>query len=161
MNNNWAGAAVDKNIDAYFEIFMPTSEVRRAMDKRDIQVFSGILELADYTWNLRSWDDGELLATQFFMVSSQGGAAKIYDDLMGKYELATNIVTSDDAAVYKHVEGEAYLYRYNDGSLTNWFVGLTAGWSKSLFQQLNEVSIQNLPLAISEGGRRNLAGRCD
>ena len=72
-NNNWdgSGGGMNKKLDVYFEIFMPSSKVRRAKDKRDIQVHSGALQLADYKWSLKNWN-GQLLATQFHMISSQG-----------------------------------------------------------------------------------------
>jgi len=132
-NNNWDGLAgsKDKQVDAYFEIFMPSDKVKRAKEKRDIQVHLGALTLADYKWSLKNWD-GNLLATQHFMVSSQGEAARHQPLSMGRYTLAKNIVTCGDSPVYKHVEQDRYLYRSIAG---RWCVGSIAGWNKcGLFQ---------------------------
>ena len=76
-NNNWDGVAgiVDKKLDVCFEIFMLSSKVTRAKDRRDIQVHTGHILLTDYKWSLKNWK-GELLATQHFMVSSEGKAAE-------------------------------------------------------------------------------------
>ena len=106
-NNNWDGLAGirDKKVEAYFEIFMPSSKVMRAKDKRDIQVHAGALLLDKYKWSLKNWD-GELLATQHFMISSQGGAAKIHSKALGRYTLVRNIVMFDDVPVYKHDDEE-------------------------------------------------------
>ena len=84
-------AWVDKKMDVYFEIFMPSNKVKRAKEKRDIQVHSGALKLADYKWSLKTWD-GDLLATQHFMISSQEEAAKLHSISMGRYTLVRNIV---------------------------------------------------------------------
>ena len=52
--NNWNGSdrGINKKVDAYFEILMSSSNVRRVKDKRDIQVPNGVLKLADYKWSL-------------------------------------------------------------------------------------------------------------
>ena len=42
------------------------------------------LDLADYNWSLKSWE-GELLATQYIMASSQGKAARKYGSGVGRY----------------------------------------------------------------------------
>ena len=78
---------------------MPSSKMKRAIDKRDIQVHSGVLQLDDYKWSLKNWD-GELLATQDFMVSSQGEAAKKQSIAMGRYTLVRSIVMFGDVPVY-------------------------------------------------------------
>jgi hypothetical protein len=123
-NNNWDGLAVgiDKKMDCYFEILMP-NKVRRGKEKRDIQVHTGALKLAEYKWSLKNWK-GELLVTQHFMVSSQGEAARIHPDRMGRYTLVGNILMYDWIPVYKHDEEEAYLYRTKKGL---WCIGRCAG----------------------------------
>jgi hypothetical protein len=68
---------------------------------------------------LKTWD-GDLLATQHFMVSSRGEAVKHQFSSMGRYTLARNIVMYDDCPVYKHEEQDRYLYRNMDGV---WVVG--------------------------------------
>ena len=80
------------------------------MDKRDIQVHCGALQLADYKWSLKNWE-GQLLATQHFMVSSQGKSGKLHPDKMGKYSLVRNIVMPKYCPVYKHDDKEFYLYK--------------------------------------------------
>ena len=91
LNNNWDGVAghQGKNIDCYFEILMPSDKVKRAKEKRDIQVHSGELKLADYKWSLKNWE-GDLLATQHFMISSEGQAAVKQCSSMGRYTLVKN-----------------------------------------------------------------------
>ena len=42
------------------------------------------LDLADYNWSLKSWE-GELLANQYIMASSQGKAARKYGSGVGRY----------------------------------------------------------------------------
>ena len=87
LNNNWAGIVQVpiQKLERYFEIRIPSYKVRRAIDQRDIQIYTGdVLMLADYSWSLRSWE-GDLMATQFFKVSSQGRAARENWDRMGRY----------------------------------------------------------------------------
>ena len=124
QNNNWngLGRTTGKKIEVYFEIFMPGSKVKRAKDKRDIQVHAGALHLADYKWSLKNWE-GELIATQHFKISSEGDAAKNQNICMGRYTLVKNIVMHDDSPVYKHDKQEMYLYRCKSG----WCVNTTAG----------------------------------
>ena len=132
-NNNWAGLARsrDKKTEAYFEIFMPSSKVMRAKERRDIQVHSGALHLSQYRWSLKDWE-GDLLATQHFMVSSQGEAVTRHSLGMGRYTLSRNIVMHDGSSVYKHDKTENYLYRNKNG---NWCVGRTAGNMSCFFHQ--------------------------
>ena len=134
-NNNWAGLAGngDKKVEAYYEIFLPSSKVIRAKDKRDIQVHSGALNLSDYKWSLKNWE-GELLATEHFMISSQGEAAIIQHQAMGRYTLARNIVMYDGIPVYKHDEAEYYLFRNKTG---NWVVSIIAGHNHYNLSQNN------------------------
>jgi len=129
-NNNWDGvAATRNNIEVYFEIMMPTSKVKRANDTRDIQVHKGPLVLSEYRWSLKDWD-GQLLATQYFMISSKGMAKIFQGSSNGRYSLARDIVMShsskesDRTFVYKNDEGTKYLYRNYSG---NWVVGKIAG----------------------------------
>ena len=126
-NNNWDGVAATKtNIEVYFEIVIPSSKVVRADDTRDIQVYKGSLQLIDFKWNLKNWD-GELLATQYFMVSSEGGAQELHGDSMGRYTLSRDIVTmqgKERSYVYKKDEGSRYLYASRLGC---WTVGKVAG----------------------------------
>ena len=134
-NNNWNGLAegIDKKMDCYFEILMPSNKVRRGKEKRDIQVHNGALKLAEYKWSLKNWK-GELLVTQHFMVSSQGEAARRLADKMGRYTLVGNILLYDVIPVYKHDEEEAYLYRSKHGS---WCIGPCAGDDKCSLSQLS------------------------
>ena len=133
MNNNWDGlvGSMDKEIDVYFEIFMPSIKVKRAQEKRDIQVYTGALQLSDYKWSLKNWD-GELLATEHFMISSQGLAVHDQTDLMGRYTLARNIVMYDYSPVYKQDEGVYFLFRVKSG---DWVVGPIVGYDKGSLKQ--------------------------
>ena len=92
--NNWDGMtrSQDEKMECYFEILLPSIKVKRARERRDIEVYSGELVLANYKWNLKSWI-GELLATQYFMVRSDGEAGNRNSLLMGRYTLCGNIVT--------------------------------------------------------------------
>jgi hypothetical protein len=123
--NNWDGAArrQDGKMESYFEILMPSNMVKRAKAKRDIQVHDGELRLADYKWNLRNWD-GDLLATQYFMVRSEGEAAMKHNLSMGRYTLCTYIVTHDDNPVYKHDDSNRFLYSDKSGY---WCISTVAG----------------------------------
>eukprot|EP00092_Neocalanus_flemingeri_P056645 GFUD01067174.1.p1 GENE.GFUD01067174.1~~GFUD01067174.1.p1 ORF type:complete len:194 (-),score=25.74 GFUD01067174.1:46-627(-) len=73
--NNWDGITrrQDQKMESYFEILLPSKKVKRAKERRNIQVHTGVLHLASYKWSLRAWN-GDLLATQYFMVSSDGFA---------------------------------------------------------------------------------------
>ena len=99
----------------------------RANDTRDIQVYKGPLQLSDYRWNLKNWD-GELLATQFFMVSSEGRAKGYQNSSMGRYSIVRDIVTwqgDESYFVCKKDEGKEIRYLYQtDGC---WRVGTIAG----------------------------------
>merc|ERR1712179_841600 len=130
-NNNWDGVAATKNnVEVYFEITMPSSKVKRANDKRDIQVHKGPLVLSEYRWSLKDWD-GLLLATQYFMVSSEGKAKEVQCLSIGKYSLVKDIVMthstkeSDKTFVYKNEEKNMYLY--HSFPLGIWVVGKIAG----------------------------------
>ena len=106
MNNNWDGVAVNRaKVEAYFEFWLPSSAIIRAKEKRNIQVYKGTLKLSDYKWNLKSFETGDLLATQYFMISSEGEAMKEYSDIMGRYTLSQKIVMNcpplDNFPVYK------------------------------------------------------------
>ena len=83
----------------------------------------GELKLADYNWSLKTWE-GKLLATQHFMVSSQGEAANKHRYSMGRYTLCPNFVTPGCIPVYKKDVGDHYLYQCENG---NWCVGPVAG----------------------------------
>ena len=115
---------------------MPGCKVKRAKDKRDIQVHAGALYLADYKWSLKNWA-GELIATQHFKISSEGDAAKKQSICMGRYTLVKNIVMQDDSPVYKHDRQDMYLYRSKSG----WCVSGTAGYRKSHLSQLSNCSL--------------------
>ena len=127
-HNNWDGVARTKtDIEAFFEILIPSSKVVRANDTRDIQVYKGPLKLSDYKWSLKNWD-GQLLATQFFMVSSEGKAKEHQGCCMGRYTLVKDFVTRQEEEicfVYKKDEGEWSRYLYN--FVGDWFVGAIAG----------------------------------
>ena len=73
----------------------------------------GELLLVDYNWSLKSWD-GDLLATQHYMVRSQGGAAR-----ERRYTLCQSIIMPGGTPVYKQDEGVNYLYlsEYGFGSV--------------------------------------------
>ena len=138
-NNNWDGAAGTKtNIEVFFEIQIPSSKVVRANDTRDIQVYKGPLQLSDYRWNLKNWD-GELLATQFFMVSSEGRAKVPQISCMGRYSIVRDIVTrqgDESYFVYKKEEGKKIWYLYKtDGC---WRVGTIAGERLCGLRQKND-----------------------
>ena len=80
--NNWGGFITGQNnqidkMECYFEVLLPSSKVKRAKDKRDIQIYEGELFLENYKWNLKGWN-GELKATQYFMIRSEGEAAKYF-----------------------------------------------------------------------------------
>ena len=109
---------------------MPSSKVKRAKERRDIQVHPGALRLADYMWSLKTWD-GELKATQHMKISSQEKAATEQRGCMGRYTLVGHIVMEDRLPVYKRDGEDKYLYRKNG----SWQVGSIVGDTKScLFQ---------------------------
>ena len=116
---------------------MPSSKVKRAKDKRNIQVHTGELHLADYKWTLKSWE-GEFLATQHFRVSSEGGASRAQGKCMGKYTLVRTIVMYQGIPVYKHDEEDIYLYRNETG---DWCVGKTAGDNMYALMQPSKTSL--------------------
>ena len=140
-NNNWDGVGkIMTDIEAFFEILIPSSKVVRANDTRDIQVHKGPLPLCDYKWSLKNWD-GDLLATQYFMVSSEGRAKEHQGGCMGRYTIVRDVLTrqeDDSCFVYKKDEDQGewckYLYNY-DG---DWLIGDIAGGSLCLLQQSND-----------------------
>ena len=122
--NNWDGmtSRIDEKMECYFEILIPSDEVMRAKEKRDIQVFPRTLPLSRYKWSLKNWS-GELLATEHFIIRSEGGAAT--SPCMGRYTLCRYIVMPDGTPVYKHDTDQIFLYRNNE--LNSWYVGRVAG----------------------------------
>jgi len=142
-NNNYLdGVAANKtNIEVHFEIMMPSSKVQRANDTRDIQVHKGPLLLSDHKWNLKTWA-GEVLATQYFMISSDGKARESHNKTMGRYTLVKDICTMikmngkevGRSFVYKHDEGNKYLYSNEKGE---WCVGSVAGSNDCILYQPN------------------------
>ena len=84
------------------------------------QIYTGgDLKLADYSWSLKSWE-GDLLATQYYMITSRGQAATKQRPTMGRYTICQNIVTPGRTPVYKHDRGNLYLYLNEFGE---WSVG--------------------------------------
>ena len=118
-------------MECYFEILIPSSKVKRAKDRRDIQVHAGELILSQYKWSLKS-SDGELLATPHFMISSEGQAKNSQSDSMGRYTLCDYIVTQLIIPVYKHDENNRFLYRSSDGK---WFVSDVVGYDLCYLRQ--------------------------
>ena len=54
---------------------IPSSKVRRAIDRCDIYSYAGHLILESYKWGLRTFE-GDLLATQYYKITSEGKAAR-------------------------------------------------------------------------------------
>ena len=124
VNNNWDGLAAsnDKKLEVYFEIMMPSSKVARIKERRDIQVYPGALWLDNFKWSLKNFG-GELMATQHFMVSSQGEAARLHSRNMGRDTLVRDYVTEGRRFVYKKDEGGSFLYLVQG----HWVVSPVAG----------------------------------
>merc|ERR1712059_64913 len=126
-----------------------------AKESRDIQIYSRDLYLADYKWSLKMFDGrlgGELVATQYFMVSSQGQAAVIHRESMGRYTLSQNHISQDDTPVYEHDENNKYLYRNKYGE---WCVGVTVGHTSVHLNQPSENSLSPSkikPWLYADGG---------
>ena len=139
IQNNWDGVTrnSEEKMECYFEILMPSSKVTRAKEKRDIQIFTGELALSQYKWSLKDWS-GDLMATQHFMVRSEGAAAVNQSTTMGRYTLCGNIVMQKDKPVYKHDTTDMFLYSING----NWHVSAVAGNNADclLFQPSNTPS---------------------
>ena len=135
-NNNWDGVAATKTkFEVFFEILIPSSKVVRANDTRDIQVHDGPLLLSDYKWNLKNWE-GKPLATQYFMVSSEGNAKVYQDHCLGRYTLVGNFVMrqgDEITCVYKQEKGTRFLYNC-DG---DWAVSHIAGSDNCYLYQHN------------------------
>jgi len=144
-NNNWNGAA-EKKTEVYFEILISYDKVSMANDKRDIQVHNGPLKLFDYKWNLKNWD-GQLLVTQYFMVTSNGRAREKCVGCMGRYTLVRNIVMmhsgrEDRTPVYQKDERH-FLYLGSEGE---WCVSDTVGDDRVyLSQKKDGVGFSTLP----------------
>jgi len=144
-NNNWGilglnNQIVIKKMECFFEVWLPSNKVKRAKDGRDIQVYEGVLVLANYKWNLKGWD-GKLLATQHFMVRSEGEAARCQSSVMGRYTICGNMVTNDDHPVYKKDDAEIFLYTFKNG---NWTVGPKVGANRfNLFQNSEKSASPN------------------
>ena len=120
----------------YFEILMPHSKVSVADEKRDIYVHVGPLQLIDEKWNLKNWN-GDLLATQYFMVTSGRKAMEEHSSCMGRYTLVRDIVmvqreNSRRTFVYKNDKGEHFLYETCTG---RWCVSRTVGELNCLLAQ--------------------------
>ena len=104
---------------------MPYDMVILADDKRDIQVHIGALKLIKYKWNLKNWD-GDLLVTQYFMVTSNGRAWDEQGHCMGRYSLVRNIVMQsgeETTPVFKKDERHFLYLNY----LGQWCVSNTVG----------------------------------
>ena len=86
----------------------------------------GPLKLIDYKWNLKNWE-GDLLVTQYFMVTSDGNAKKSSGRCMGRYTLVRDIVivhrNEERTPVFKKDEGH-FLYLNIFGK---WCVSNTVG----------------------------------
>jgi len=155
--NNWdgAGGAVSQSdkMECYFEILLPRRKLRRARERRDIQIYSGNLVLSRYKWSVKKFDGG-LVATQHYMVSSQGQAAvKCRSSLMGQYTLCQNAVSQDDTPVYKHKENSDYISRSKVGK---WCVGPTIGHTTCILFQRSEYHLspnKTKPWFYSAGGK--------
>ena len=76
-------------MECYFEILMPSGKVTSAKEKRDIQIHTGELVLSQYKWSLKNWS-GDLMATQHFMVRSEGESAVKHSTAMGRYNMCNN-----------------------------------------------------------------------
>ena len=146
-NNNWDGAAAGagKKIEVYFEILMPYNKVTMDNDKRVILVHKGPLKLIDYKWNMKNWD-GDLLVTQYFMVTSDGKAKDSWGAFMGRYTLVRNTVMihrkEERTPVYEK-DYEHFLYLSSSG---RWCVSNTVGEkSCSLVQKLDGIGFSVLP----------------
>ena len=137
--NNWDGVSrtVNEKMECYFEILLPSTAVRRAKERRDIQVFPGELPLSEYNWSLKKWS-GELLATEHFMIRSEGEAAKKQPFCLGRYTLCRYIIMQDGTPVYKHDKNQIFLYRNSEGK--KWFVGPVAGHTATILAQTSEDS---------------------
>ena len=138
MENNWDSVAATKEdkLEAFFEILMPSNMAIRVKDKKDILVYKGDLKLVDYKWNLKRFD-GELLATQYFRVTSSERGGEMRRDCMGRYSLDSHAVTwhhdSNHVPVYKKDDGNKYLYL--EGGRGEWVVGKVIGGNVCLLQQ--------------------------
>jgi len=115
VRNNFSGVAghIMQEFEAYFEIQISSSRVRRANDKRDIQVYPGSLQLSDYKWSLRRTEDSEMLATEYMMIScGSGGAREEHSSALGRYRLLRSHLTrgQERSPVYEQEEGKHYLY---------------------------------------------------
>lgn len=135
--NNWDGIARnnDHKMECYFEILIPSSKVTRAKEKRDIQVYPGELVLSDYMWSLKDWA-GDLLATEHFMVRSEGKAAENYPKTMGRYTLCKWVVMPDKTPVYEHNDRKLFLYKKDQ----IWFIGPVVGNNAGYLIQHSEDS---------------------
>merc|ERR1712098_55431 len=84
------------------------------------------------------FDTGDLLATQYYMISSEGEAMEERSDIMGRYTLSQNIVMNypplDNVPVYKKDDGKFHLYLNSSG---DWFVSDIVGYSAGYMQQPN------------------------
>ena len=102
---------IPSRMKCYSKIMIPSSKVRRAIDRCDIYSYAGHLILESYKWSLRTFE-GDLLATQYYKITSEGKAAKQQGICMGRYKLCQKIIL-EDTAVYKHEEEDRFLYRRN------------------------------------------------
>ena len=120
---------------------MPNTMAVRAVDKRDILVYKGVLRLRDYRWNLKNFDDGVLLGTQYYRVSSSGKGSEVQEECMGRYTLYRHAVLShaglSEVPVYRQDDGDCYLYLNEFG---NWCISYV---------------LLLLPLHIHECGQAN------
>jgi len=126
-NNNWDGYGVEVSktkIGVFFEIQIPSSKVVRVNNTRDIQIYKGPLQLSDYKWSLKNWD-GKLLATQFFMVSSEGKAREHQRDCMGMYTIVGSLATQggESTFVYRKNAGVLSKFLYCNNGVGGWLVG--------------------------------------
>merc|ERR1712179_826947 len=100
----------------------------------------------NYKWNLKNWD-GELLVTQYFMVTSNGRAKENCMCCMGRYSLVKNIVM-----IYNEIEETTPVYKKDErhflylSSAGVWAVSDTVGKRKGhLAQKVDRVGFSILP----------------
>jgi len=94
--NNWTrnNAATRKKLKNYFIINIPEDETRNSNAvNRNIYLFGfgKDLRLYKYSWVLKDYESGRIIASYKYRVSSTGPATEEFGDVMGDYRMVEDI----------------------------------------------------------------------
>ena len=144
--NNWDGVSsvtatkTKAKLECYFEIFLPSKEVDKCENSRDIWMYSEKnLVLNNYNWTCKTWD-GVVIATENYEIRSKGPVNKHYVSSLGIFKLSKTIILCNPEnksyhPVYKKMGNGPDRHIYMDFVTGNWVVHSTVGFSRAFLTQ--------------------------